>query len=136
MIREEEALEKLKNLGFECQQCGNCCLMLGSELSLTIDEAKKWDEFDEEVFSNFGYYFPNQFMDIIPELRCADLWFHPETGEELRKCPFIRKQKNKYKCLIYNLRPYACKIFPIIKATGELGDWADICPEVKRITNS
>ena len=135
MISGEEAIEKLKKLGFNCQQCGNCCLELGHTLELNLDEAKKWEEFDDIVFSNFGYHFLTDFMEIMPELQCADLWFHPETGDELRRCPFLRKRNQKYRCLIYNLRPDACKIFPIIKSTGELGKgWADICPVVRRIT--
>lgn len=137
MIRGNEAVEKLKRLGFNCQQCGNCCRQLGKELTISNDEIKNWQEDDDLVFSNFGYHFLEDFIDIIPELECADLWFHPVTGDELRRCPFLRKKKEaKYKCLIYDLRPDACKIFPIYKSTGEIGNWTDICPEVRRLNTT
>lgn len=134
MIRAEVAVEKLKRLGFECQQCGNCCLQLGSELELSYEETKRWEEYDDLVLSNFGYCFLSDFMEFIPELGRADLWFHPETAEELSRCPFLRKSGTKYQCLIYELRPDACKFFPTDQSTGEVTKYAaDICPEVRRL---
>lgn len=132
-MRGEEAIEKLKSLGFHCQQCGNCCRSLGKELTISNNEIKRWQEHDEPVFSNFGYYYLDDFIDIIPELGCADLWFHPVTEDELSRCPFLRKKKAKYLCLIYDLRPDACKIFPIYESTGEIGNWYELCPEVRRL---
>lgn len=45
----------------------------------------------------------------------GDLWFHPETGEELDgRCPFLRKvrKKDMYRCMIYELRPEICRGYP------------------------
>ena len=134
MIRAEVAIEKLKRLGFKCQQCGNCCLQLGSELELSYEETRRWEEYDDLVLSNFGYRFLSDFMEVIPETKCADLWFHPETGEELPRCPFLRKNGARHQCFIYELRPDACKFFPIDGFTGEVRKYAtDLCPEFRRL---
>lgn len=136
MIHGEEALNKLMEMGFNCQHCGKCCLQLGFSLQLTEDETMRWEESVDEVYSNFGYRYLEDFIDYIPEFGQADLWFHPNTGEELSKCPFLRKRKSNYNCLIYTLRPEACKYFPFDR-NGELHSCApDICPEVKRLSTS
>jgi len=133
----EEALKKLRDVGFNCQQCRNCCLQLGYvSLELNKDETARWRESEEVVPSNFGYLELEDFIDYIPETGLADLWFHPDTGDELSRCPFLRKKKPQYKCLIYRLRPEACKYFPLDRNTGEINRVApDICPEVRRLTD-
>jgi Fe-S-cluster containining protein len=133
----EHAISKLKAFGFHCQQCGRCCLSLGFELELSIEETKSWQESHDLVFSNFGYRFLEDFMSIIPETGQADLWFHPDTGDELHRCPFLRKVRDNYRCLIYNLRPESCRYFPINMSSGGLDiGWAEFCPEVKRLMTS
>ena len=134
MIRAEVVVEKLKRLVFKCQQCGNCCLQLGSEIELSYEETKRWEEYDDLVPSSFGYRFLSDFMAFIPEIGHADLWFHPETGEELPRCPFLQKSGTRCQCLIHELRPHACRFFPIDRSTGEVTKYAvDICPEVRRL---
>ena len=133
----EEALKKLRDLGFNCQQCGNCCLQFGHiSLELNKNEIARWTESEEVVPSNFGHHKLEDFVYYTAEAGLADLWFHPDTGEELSRCPFLRKKKSQYKCLIYRLRPEACKYFPLDRYTDEIGTSAsDICPEVRRLTN-
>ena len=72
-MKAEEALNKHREMGFHCQQCGNCCLQLGFELTLTKDEYSRWEESDEVVLSNFGYYFLEDFIDYVPGIDSADL---------------------------------------------------------------
>ena len=135
-MRGEEALKKLRDVGFNCQQCGNCCLQLGhTNLELSKDETERWRESQKLVPSNFGYLELEDFIYYIQETGLADLWFHPDTGDELFRCPFLRKKKSQYKCLIYKLRPDACKYFPLDRNTGETNmNASDICPEVRRLT--
>ena len=131
----EEALKKLKKTEFKCEQCGGCCLACGYTLDLNPEETKKWKRSKELVFSNFGYYHLADFMDILPN-KSADIWFHPQTGEELFRCPFLRKKGPTYRCLIYNnFRPHACRLYPIDQNTGEfIKVVSDFCPGVRRIT--
>ncbi|MFC1953441.1 YkgJ family cysteine cluster protein [Chloroflexota bacterium] len=132
----EEALQKLRDLGFSCQQCGICCLKGGHiSLELNEDETQKWRKSEELVPSNFGYRYLEDFIDYYPEAKRADLWFHPDTEDELSRCPFLRKKQSKYGCLIYELRPEDCKYFPLGKSTGEImTGWSEICPEIRRLT--
>jgi len=48
-----------------------------------------------------------------------DLWFDPDTGEELYRCPFLRKVRNKdrYRCRIHDTKPSRCRDFPIVIST-------------------
>ena len=71
----------------------------------------------------------------------ADLWIDPQTGEGLRRRPFLRKVRNKalYKCRIYDTRPLMCQRFPHLEYS-ENGDlvgvhpWVlDNCPGVRAI---
>ena len=118
---------------FTCRQCGKCCEELGNELTLSCGEVRKWEAYEELVRSSFGYYYPSDFMYVFEGIGCADLWFHPVTGEELFRCPFLRRKGTKYECLIHDtgLKPDICKEFPVDPDTGEL--WNESCPEVKRI---
>lgn len=117
----DETTKKFKMIGFKCQQCGNCCLQLGSSLELSNEEVKRWEEAEDPVLSNFGCRWLDDFMEFIPETSRADLWFHPDTGGELLRCPFLRKRKSRYQCLIYDgIRPEICKSFPVNRSTGEL----------------
>lgn len=80
-------------------------------------------------------------MFIFAALGTADLWINPETGEELGRCPFLRKVRNKplCRCRIYETRPRMCEQFPHLEydERGELvgvHSWAlDNCPGVKAL---
>ncbi len=80
-------------------------------------------------------------MFIYAVLGEADLWIHPETGEEMFRCPFLRKVRNKpmYRCRIYETRPTMCRGFPHLEydESGELVGmfpWAlENCPGVKAL---
>lgn len=41
MMRGEEALKKLRQLGFNCQRCGNYCRLFGDTLDLNDEETKR-----------------------------------------------------------------------------------------------
>ena len=43
-----------------------------------------------------------------------ELWFDPETHQQLNLCPFLRKTKdNLYTCDIYHDRPEDCRFYPV-----------------------
>ena len=52
--------------------------------------------------------------DILQWVDMGDLWIHPKTREEKRRCPFVRKDRNKptYTCLTYDTRPEVCREYP------------------------
>lgn len=125
-------------VGFKCQQCGKCCEWGGPSLSASKDDVERWEEEGREDIL--------QYIDYISVKECpkcgkspqsekencdtcgiklelkvisADLWFDPVTGEELQKCPFLRKvrNKNEFQCRIHDTKPGTCKDFPIIIST-------------------
>ena len=117
---------------FKCQRCSKCCKEL-HVVFLTEEEVKKWRRY--RVKSNYGE-FPAIYFAKVLDIGTADLFFHPITGEELFRCPFLRKihRKEKYKCLIHDIKPQVCKDFPF-RENGELknNEAAKVCPEVRRL---
>ena len=93
-------------VGSACTRCGKCCLdehyML--TLSATDEDVARWeDEGHEDIL---------QYVDTIKP-GVHDLWI--KDGEELARCPFVRKDKGKptYRCTIYETRPEACRKYPV-----------------------
>ena len=98
----------------KCTRCGECCKKLSGTFDLSKEEVEKWS--NEFVSSNFGIYpainFAYVWFDSEGNVVAADLFFHPITGEELYRCPFLRKlpSQSKYTCLIHaSLKPLVCR---------------------------
>ena len=90
----------------DCTQCGKCCLKYGNGgLSASANEVDFW-----EVFR------PN----IYRYVSAGKIWMNPDTGEQLERCPWLRKlpessasSHDKYGCDIYYDRPDDCKHYPV-----------------------
>jgi len=43
-----------------------------------------------------------------------DVWIRPTTGEDVVRCPWLRKlpNKNKYICRIHDVKPKHCREYP------------------------
>ena len=90
----------------DCNQCGKCCLKYGNGgLSASASEVDFW-----EVFR------PN----IYRYVSAGKIWMNPDTGEQLERCPWLRKlpessasSHDKYGCDIYCDRPDDCKHYPV-----------------------
>jgi len=50
-----------------------------------------------------------------------DLWTSPITGEEVERCPWLRKLPNKerYVCRIHHVKPKHCREYPTSKKHAE-----------------
>lgn len=89
----------------DCNQCGKCCINYGGGgLDVTQEEIDLWEIFNPEIYR----YVKNQ-----------EIWFDPDSGEKLSKCPFLELEpKNlphapdKYTCSIYFNRPEDCRLYP------------------------
>jgi len=89
----------------DCNQCGKCCIKYGDgALSATAEEINLWEIFQPEI-SKF--------------VKNNEIWFDPETGSRLRRCPFLEvapktdtHASNKYTCSIYLNRPEDCRHYP------------------------
>jgi Fe-S-cluster containining protein len=97
--------------GFKCKQCGKCCLNLRDafETCATEEDVLFWEkEGREDILS---------WVDPIPlgdDHFIYDIWISPITGDDVQRCPWLRKlpKKDKYICRIHDVKPRHCKEFP------------------------
>jgi uncharacterized protein len=85
----------------DCNQCGKCCVKYSNgSLSASASEIELW-----EIFK----------PDIYQYVRDGKIWVDPQTGEQIERCPWLRKIPNqeKYTCDIYYDRPDDCKHYPV-----------------------
>lgn len=88
-----------------CNQCGKCCIKYGDgDLSATKEEIDLWEIFNPGIFKF---------------VKNNEIWFNPESGSRLKKCPFLEVapkinslSPNKYTCSIYLNRPEDCRHYP------------------------
>ncbi|MEH6529698.1 MAG: YkgJ family cysteine cluster protein [Porticoccus sp.] len=85
----------------DCNQCGKCCIKYSNGgLSASQSEIELW-----EIFK----------PDIYQYVSDGKIWVDPKTGEQIERCPWLRKEPNqeKYTCDIYYDRPDDCKFYPV-----------------------
>ena len=87
---------------FKCIQCGHCCLNLYDSYCTTAYEEDliRWEEEGR--------------WDILGYINGGDLWISPKTGEDVTRCPWLRKlpRTEKYSCRIHDTKPRHCKDYP------------------------
>lgn len=101
----------------ECNQCGKCCIHYSNGgLSATQDEIDWWEA---------------SRPDIYQYVRDGEIWADPNSGERLKRCPFLhlvddinepltlqnslrlkKPKQEKYACSIYHDRPDDCRHYP------------------------
>lgn len=85
----------------DCNQCGKCCIRYGGGgLSASADEIEWWE---------------THRPDIASYVKDGEIWFDPDTGEALDRCPWLTKLpgQEKYSCGIYSDRPNDCRYYPV-----------------------
>lgn len=85
----------------DCNQCGKCCIKYSNGgLSVSQSEIELWALFKPDIYQ----YVSN-----------GKIWVDPKTGEQIERCPWLRKEPNqeKYTCDIYYDRPDDCKFYPV-----------------------
>lgn len=86
----------------DCNQCGKCCIKYGDgALSATANEIDMWELFQPHIYQY---------------VKDNEIWFCPDTGVQLNRCPFLEIEPNqgkaKYTCSIYLSRPEDCRHYP------------------------
>lgn len=68
---------------FRCIQCGHCCLKLSGAYSTNAYEKDmvRWEK--------------ERRWDILDYVVGTDLWISPRTGQDVTRCPWLRKLPNK-----------------------------------------
>ena len=97
--------------GFKCKQCGNCCLNLYDAFSTcaTDEDIRMWDSNGRD-----------DILDWVDPIHVGgneyvfDIWISPATGEDVTRCPWLRKlpNKDKYICRIQDVKPEHCRAYP------------------------
>ncbi len=85
----------------DCNQCGKCCTNYGGgDLSATAAEVDHWEDARP---------------DIARYVRDGRIWIDPETGETLKRCPWLQQLpgQTKFICQIYDERPEDCRYYPV-----------------------
>lgn len=96
---------------FNCKQCGHCCLNLSGAFSTCVSEEdiRMWEaEGREDILE---WVVP---ISIGEGQMIYDIWLNPTTGEEVSRCPWLRKlpNKDKYICRIHDVKPAHCRDYP------------------------
>ena len=84
-----------------CNQCGKCCINYSNGgLSASASEIEAWED---------------KRPDIMRYVSEGKIWMDPDSGEQLTRCPWLRKESNqeKYSCDIYEDRPGDCRYYPV-----------------------
>lgn len=88
-------------MGFFCQQCGECCSIMGEVLSVSKD------------FGGYRFLVANRYtgeetpVEIDPDKH--DLFLHTESLPSA--CPFLRYRDEKAFCTVHLTRPEMCRDF-------------------------
>ncbi len=103
-----------KAKSFKCKRCGRCCLKYGNMLQASEKESKMWKrQGRQDILSR------TKTIKVGNGLVVGyDLWYDPRTDKNVSRCPFLRKAKNKpiYTCTIHDIKPKACKNYPVTKS--------------------
>ena len=86
----------------DCNQCGKCCQVYADGgLSATAEEIAWWRD---------------QRPNIAQYVSDGRIWMDPESGKQLRSCPWLQKEPEKdlYSCAIYDDRPEDCRLYPVL----------------------
>jgi len=85
---------------FECQQCGECCVVLWGSFEATCDDIIRWrTEKRDDILRH---------IEIVNDQGSASGIFTSKS------CPFLRKNtaENRYVCMIHDTKPEHCRNYP------------------------
>jgi len=96
--------------GFKCKQCGNCCRNLYDAFSTCVSDE------DIQMWQRAGRH---DILEWVSPIQLGthfvyDIWISPVTGEDVQRCPWLRKlpKQDKYICRIHDLKPEHCRAYP------------------------
>jgi Fe-S-cluster containining protein len=102
---------------FVCRQCGNCCINVPGayDNSVSTADVRMWQRAGRD--------------DILAWIQGTDtghgyllyrLWFDPETGLAVTKCPWLLLSPDgRYSCRIHDLKPKHCRDWPHTREDAE-----------------
>jgi Fe-S-cluster containining protein len=103
--------------GFQCRQCGHCCIHVSGAFSAcaTVADIARWEAAGREDILAW--------VDRIEvgDACVYDLWIDPETGEDVSQCPWLEQVPgtDRYVCRIHDLKPDHCRKYPTSRRHSE-----------------
>ena len=103
--------------GFLCCQCGHCCINVSGAFSACATDAdiERWEVAGRDDI--LAWVDPIAIGD-----ECVyDIWVNPETGEDVARCPWLRKMRGQesFVCRIHDLKPDHCRAYPTSRRHAE-----------------
>lgn len=85
---------------FDCQQCGECCIVLWGSFEATHDDISRWRA------EGRG--------DILGHIEIVNDHGNVSGIFTSKSCPFLRKNtaENRYVCMINDTKPEHCRNYP------------------------
>jgi hypothetical protein len=100
----------MREAGFVCKQCGHCCKNMSGGFQHSVDSAQvaKWLREDRHDILQWVDHLGGDIWDV---------WISPRTGDDVNRCPWLRKVRNqdKYVCKIHDTKTWVCADFPADK---------------------
>ncbi len=113
---------------FQCNMCGACCK---GSVELTPEEFEKI----RSISKKLGIRVPIEVRDYIFTIKIIMKPVEDEQGE--RWCIFLKREKDKAICTIYEDRPTFCRLYPLYIGYSKENDtiYVDIvhCPNMKHV---
>ncbi|WP_421908981.1 YkgJ family cysteine cluster protein [Methanolacinia petrolearia] len=110
MIKYEELKAKIKETGFSCRMCGQCCSLISDNSNLVLVSAPEIRRIMDGTGLTWG-----EIAEPYPETLIGD------KGEEYtfawclnrteKKCRFLNEDS---RCSIYGYRPQICRTYPFM----------------------
>jgi Fe-S-cluster containining protein len=100
----------MKQSSFKCRQCGHCCINVSGAFAACATEAdiERWEAAGRDDILEWVEPI------AVGNERVYDIWVNPKTGDDVSRCPWLRKVpgKERYLCRIHDLKPDHCGRYP------------------------
>jgi Fe-S-cluster containining protein len=106
----------------KCERCGSCCLQIGDIINISEEDIRRWvnegrvdilqycSGWNNECYDMF-LWDQEELVRYLNEGINMEMWFDPESGDEVYLCPFLRKKygRNEFECMIHDTKPEICR---------------------------
>jgi len=109
----------LDAIGAQCNRCGRCCQLHGGDLPASARDIERWQNAGAKGAEILTWVSPAGDASGRP----GELWLDPTIGKRWEKpgCPWGREEPDgAHRCVIYDLRPDACRTFPDLPGQVEV----------------
>jgi Fe-S-cluster containining protein len=110
MTEHEELKDKIKEIGFSCRRCGQCCSLISDNSNLVLVSAPEI----RRIMNGTGLSW-DEIAEPYPETLKGDneeeytfAWCLKRTED---KCRFLNEDS---RCSIYEYRPQICRTYPFM----------------------